>query len=84
MILMITYKRNKNLDELIAGHTLQGGKVFKAHLQIIKGDSKSCSTTNKSSLSCTQVLNTKTFESYQTERTFKSFHKLNSKSSFVI
>ena len=84
VILMITYKRNKNLDELIGGHTLPGGKVFKAHLQIIKGDSKSCSTTNKSCWSCTQVLNTKTFESYQTERTFKSFHKLNCKSSFVI
>ena len=26
---MITYKRNKNLGELIGGHTLQGGKVFK-------------------------------------------------------
>ena len=59
MKLMITYKRNKNLDELIGGHNLQGGKVFKAHLQIIKGDSKSCSTTNKSSLSCTQVLKLK-------------------------
>ena len=26
---IITYKRNKNLGELIGGHTLQGGKVFK-------------------------------------------------------
>ena len=31
---MITNKRNKNLGELIGGHTLQGGKVFKSHLQI--------------------------------------------------
>ena len=54
------------------------------HLQIIRGESKSCNTTNKSSLCCTQVVNTKNFESYQTKRTFKIFHKLNCKSSFVI
>ena len=29
---MITYQRNKNLGELIKGHNLQGGKVFKTHL----------------------------------------------------
>ena len=81
---MTTYKRNKNLCELIGGHILQGGKVFKTHLQIIKGESESCNTTNKSSLCCTQVVNTKTFEIYQTNRTFKIFRKLNCKSSFVI
>ena len=43
----ITYKRSKNLGELIGGYTLQGGKVFKIHLQIIKGKSKSCNTTSK-------------------------------------
>ena len=35
---MITYKRNKNLGELIRVHTLQGGKVFKTHFQLIKGE----------------------------------------------
>ena len=81
---MITYKRNKDLGELIRGHTLQGGKVFKTHLQIINGELKSCNITNKSSLCCTQIVNTKTFESYQTNGTFKIFHKLNCKSSFAI
>ena len=81
---MITYKRKKNLGELIGGHTLQDRKVFKTYLQIIKGESKLCKITNRSSLCCTQVVNTKTFESYQTKRTFKNFHKLNCKSSFVI
>ena len=80
---MMTYKRNKNLGKLIGDHTLKGAKVFKTHLQIIKGESKSCNTANKSSLYCTQVVNTKTFESCQTKRTFKFFHKLNCKSSFV-
>ena len=81
---MITYKRNKNLDELIGGHTLQDGKVFKTRLQILNGESKSYNTTNKSSLCCRQVVNTKTFKSYQTKRRFKIFHKLNCKSGFVI
>ena len=81
---MMTYKRNKNLGELTGDHTLKGAKIFKTHLQIIKGESKSCNTANKSSLYCTQVVNTKTFKSYQTKRTFKFFHKLNCKSSFVI
>ena len=35
---MITYKRNKNLGELIRVHTLQGGKVFKTYFQLIKGE----------------------------------------------
>ena len=81
---MITNKRNKSLGELIEGNTLQGGKVFKTHLQTIKDESKSCNTTSKSSLCCTQVVNTKTFESYQTKSKFKIFHILNCKSSFVI
>ena len=29
---MITHKRNKNLGELIEGHSLQCGKVFNTHL----------------------------------------------------
>ena len=62
---MITYKRNKNLGELIGGNTLQGGQVFKTHLQIIRGESKSSNTTNKSYLCCTQGFN------IQTNRTFK-------------
>ena len=81
---MITYKRNKNIGNPLLGHTLQGGKVFKTHLQIINGESKSCNTTNKSSLCCTQVASTKTFESYQMNRTLKILQKLICKSSFVI
>ena len=70
---MITCKSNKNLDEHIGGHTLQGGKVFKAHFQIIIGESKLYNLINKTSLCCTQAVNTTTFESYQTKKTFKSF-----------
>ena len=57
----------------IGVHFLQGGKFFKIHLQIINGESKSCNMTNKSSLCCAQVNNTKTFKSYQTKRAFEIF-----------
>ena len=70
---MITYERSKNLGKLIGGHTLQGEKVFKTCLQIINGESKSCNTMNKSSLCCTQPVNTKTFERYQTKNSFEIF-----------
>ena len=58
--------------------------IKRNYLQIIKDEQKSCNTANKSSLCCTQVVTTKTFESYQSKRTFKIFQKLNSKSNFVI
>ena len=38
----------------------------------------------ESSSCCTQVVNTRIFESYQTNRTFKNFQELNCKSSFRI
>ena len=81
---MITFKGNKDLGELTEGHTLQGGKGFKTHLQIINGKLKSYNTTNKSSLCCTQIVNTGAFKSCQTNRMFKIFHKLHCKSSFII
>ena len=81
---MIRYKRSKNLRELIGGRTLRRGKVFKTHRQIINGESKTCNTTNKTSLCCKKLVNAKTFGIYQTNRTFKIFHKLNCRSSFVI
>ena len=68
---MITNKSNENLVELIGCRTRHGRKVFKTHLQIINGELKSCNTMNKPSLCCTQVGNTKTFESYQTKKCFK-------------
>ena len=42
-----------------------------------------CSST-RPSLYCTQVLNTPTFTSQQTKRTFNIFHKLTCKSQYVI
>ena len=41
---IITYKRSKNLGELIRGHTLQDGKVSKTHPQITEGVNQSHAT----------------------------------------
>ena len=51
--------KETNLAEFIGCHTLQGGKVFKTQIQINKGESKLCNTTNKSSLCSTEMVNSK-------------------------
>ena len=33
----VAFKRNKNLQEIIAGHTIKNGKVFKTHSKNRKG-----------------------------------------------
>ena len=80
---MIAFKRSQNLQEIIGGHTVKQGKVFKKNLARINGNSVPCSST-RPSLCCTQVLNIQTFTSQQTKRTFNTFHKLTCKSQNVI
>ena len=80
---MIAFKRSKNLQEIIGGHTVKQGKVFKKNLARLNGKSVPCSST-RPLLCCTQVLNTQAFMSQQTKRTFNTFHKLICKSQYVI
>ena len=72
---MITFKRRKNFQEIIGGHTVKQGKVFQENLARLNGKSMRCSSM-RPSLCCTQVLNTQTFMSQQIKRTFNIFHKL--------
>ena len=80
---MIAFKRSKNLQEFIGGHTVKKVKVFKKSLVRLNGKSMPCSLT-RPSLWCTQIVNTLTFMSQQTKRTFNIFHKLTYKSLYVI
>ena len=80
---MIAFKRSKNLQEIIGGHTVKQGKVFKKSLVRLNGKYMPCSST-RPSLSCTQIVNTQTFMSHQTKRTFNIFYKLTCKSQQVI
>ena len=42
--LFVAFKRNKNLQEIIEGHMIKNGKVFKAHLKDKKGKYEPCNT----------------------------------------
>ena len=79
---MIAFKRSKNLQEIIGGHTVKQS-FFKKNLARLNRKSVPCSST-RPSLCCTQVLNTQTFMSQQTKKTFNIFHKLTCKSQYVI
>ena len=56
---MIAFRCNKNLQEIIGGHTVKQGNVFQKNLTRLNGNSMPCSST-RPSLYCTQVLNTQT------------------------
>ena len=47
----VAFKRNKNLQEIIGGHQIKNGKVFKAYSKSRKGKSEPCNT-SKPSLGC--------------------------------
>ena len=57
---IVTFKRNKNLQEIIGGHTIKNGKVYKAHSKNRKGKCEPCNT-SEPSLCCKQVMDTSTF-----------------------
>ena len=80
---MIAFKRSKNLQEIIGGHTLKQEQIFKKNLTRLNGNSMPCGST-RPSLCCTQVFNIQTFTSQQTKRTFNILHKLTCKSQYVI
>ena len=79
----VAFKRNKNLQEIMGGHTIKNGNVFKAYSKKRKGKCEPCNT-SKPSLRCKQVIDTSTFRSYQTQKLYTIFHKLNCKSKFII
>ena len=47
----VAFKRNKNLQEIIGGHKIKNGKVFKAYSKNRQGKSEPCNT-SKPSLGC--------------------------------
>ena len=57
--------------------------MFKAHSKSREGKCEPCNT-SKPSLCCKQVIDTSTFQSYQTQQLYTIFHKLNCKSKFII
>ena len=80
--LFVAFKRNKNL-QVIRGHTIKNGKVFKAHSKKQKHKCKPCNT-SKQSLCCKQLIETSAFRSYQTQQLYTIFHKRNCNSKLII
>lgn len=62
----VTFKRNKNLQEIVGGHTIKNGKGFKAHSKSRKEKCDPCNT-SKPSLYYKQLIDTSIFRSYQTQ-----------------
>ena len=71
----VTFKRNKNIQDLIGGHLIKDGKIAKKKLEKRQGKSKTC-TTIRSALCCMQVVNTNTFSSNQTIIVFFSTYTI--------
>ena len=81
----VSFKRNKNLHEIIGSHTIKNGRVvFKAHSKSRKRNCELCNT-SKPSLWWKQVIGTtSTFQSYQKQEPYTIFHKFNGKSKSII
>ena len=80
---IIAFRRCKNLREIIGSNTITNNKVFRkeAKNQI----AKYCSPCNTSrSLCCNSVIETNSFTSVTTKKTYKIFHKSNCRSMNVI
>ena len=75
-------KNNSNVAKTSKG-LLEVTQSNKEKFLRLNGNSVPCSST-RPSLCCTQVLDTQRFMSQQTKRTFNIFHKLTSKSHYVI
>ena len=58
----VAYKRNKNLQEIIGGHTIKNGKAVKVHSKSRERKCEPCNT-SKPSLCCKPVIDTSTFQS---------------------
>lgn len=78
----ITFRRNKNLRDIIGQTTIVNNQIHRKTNHKI-GSCQPCLSW-KDNLCCKQVLRSKTIKSCSTNETFKIFHNTNCKSSFVI
>ena len=60
---MIAFKGRKNLHEIIAGHTVKQGKVFKKNLARLNGKSIPCSIDETIAMLCQNIKYTNVYES---------------------
>ena len=80
---ILTFRRNKNLRNIIAAKLIENGKVKRKFTNKIQGKCTPCLGNNRT-LCCKQVANITTFRSNQTNRIFQIYHNLTCKSKCVI
>ena len=80
---LIPYRQNKNLRDLIGSKKILDGKVARENNSKKQLYCRPC-LNRRDNIFCQQVLKTNTFTSHRTDKTFKIFHQLNCKSSYLI
>ena len=80
---ILTFRRNKNLRDIIGTKLIENGKVKRRFTNKIQGKCTPCLANNRT-LCCKQIVHTTAFRSNQTNRIFHIYHNLNCKSTYVI
>ena len=80
---ILTFKRNKNLKEIVGSTQINNGKVKKFNI-LSRAEKCTPCLLGKRTLCCNQALTTNTFMSQQTKRTFNIFFNRGCKSEYVI
>ena len=77
------FKRNRNLKELIGSNCIENRKVKRAKNKFTIGKCSPC-LSRTGSLCCSQLTSTMTYNSQETKRKFKIYHKVNCQNECVI
>ena len=81
--LILAFRRNKNLRDIIGTKLIKNGKVKWKFTNKIQGKCTPCLSSNRT-LCCKHIVHTTTFRSNQTIRIFQIYDNLNYKSKYVI
>ena len=80
---IIAFRKGTSLKQIIGTNTIHNNeKLIKTKINHHTGKCVPCNSTR--CLCCQQLISTTTFKSNQTNKTFKIYHRVNCKSSFVI
>ena len=81
--LILTFRRNRNVRDIIDGNKIDFNKVKRKSLTVAKGKCTPCKS-NKRTLCCRQIIKTTTLQSNQNKRTYTIYHNVNCKSKYTI
>ena len=80
---MVAFRKDTSLKQIIGTNTIHNSeKLIKTKINHQTGKFSPCNSTP--CFCCQQLISTATFKNNQTNKTFKIYHRVNCKSSFVI